>query len=44
MGIENPKLRLLALVIINILVIATLRYWLLSGSSFFWLREGLPSG
>ena len=44
MGIEDPRLRLIVLVIINILVIILLRYWLLTADSFFWLREGLPSG
>ena len=44
MGIEDAKLRLLVLIIINIFVIIALRYWVHNSEAFVWLLNGLPSG
>ncbi|WP_320665015.1 hypothetical protein [Prochlorococcus sp. MIT 1223] len=44
MGIEDPKLRFIVLILINLLVLIGLRYWILNGESFVWLLNGLPSG
>ena len=43
MGIEDPKIRLLVLILINVALLLALRYWTMHGSAFFWLRQGLSS-
>ncbi len=43
MGIENPKLRLLMLLLINLLVIVVFKNWVLNNEAFVWLLNGLPS-
>ena len=43
MGIVNPKIRLIAFLLINLIVILAFRYWVLNNESFAWLLNGLPS-
>ena len=43
MGIEDPKIRLFVLFMINLIVILGFRYWVLNNEAFVWLLNGLPS-
>ena len=43
MGIEDPKLRLFVLLLINLIVILVFRNWVLNNEAFVWLLNGLPS-
>ena len=43
MGIEDPKLRLFMLLLINLIVIVVFRNWVLNNEAFVWLLNGLPS-
>ena len=43
MGIEDPKLRLFVLLLINLIVILLFRNWVLNNEAFVWLLNGLPS-
>ena len=43
MGKEDPKLRLLVLLLINLIVILVFRNWVLNNEGFVWLLNGLPS-
>ena len=43
MGKEDPKLRLLVLLLINLIVILVFRNWVLNNEAFVWLLNGLPS-
>ena len=43
MGIEDPKVRLFILLLINFIVIVVFRNWVLSNEVFVWLLNGLPS-
>ena len=43
MGIEDPKIRLFILIMINLIVILAFRYWVLNNEAFVWLLNGLPS-
>ncbi len=43
MLIDDSKLRLLFLFILNIIVILAFRHWVLSKDTFVWLLNGLPS-
>ena len=43
MGIEDPKLRLLMLLFINLIVVVVFRNWVLNNEAFVWLLNGLPS-
>ena len=43
MGIEDQKLRLFVLLLINLIVILVFRNWVLNNEAFVWLLNGLPS-
>ncbi len=43
MGIEDPKLRLFILLLINIILIVVFRNYVLNNEAFVWLLNGLPS-
>ena len=44
MGIEDPKLRLIVLLLVNVLVAICLKYWVFNTRVFVSLLNGLPSG
>ena len=43
MWIEDAKLRLFILLLINLIVIVVFRKWVLKNEAFVWLLNGLPS-
>jgi len=43
MGIEDPKLRLFILLVINLIVIVVFKNWVLNNEAFVWLLNGLLS-
>tara|TARA_B100000214_G_scaffold268264_1_gene198982 strand:- start:54 stop:185 length:132 start_codon:yes stop_codon:yes gene_type:complete len=43
MGLEDPKQRLVILLLINLIVIVVFRNWVLNNEAFVWLLNGLPS-
>ena len=43
MGIDDPKIRFFALLLINLFLILVFRYWVLTNEAFVWLLNGLPS-
>ena len=42
-GIDDPKLLLFVLLLINLIVILVFRNWVLNNEAFVWLLNGLPS-
>ena len=41
--IDDPKLRVFVLLLINLIVILVFRNWVLNNEAFVWLLNGLPS-